>query len=72
VRSYKALSLELIIRASDVSNCAKPFGVSKQWFNRMTAEFFQQGMGLTRPPPSPLPLVVPSLCLPRVQSVHCL
>lgn len=43
VRNQKQLSLELIVRAADVSNCSKPFGVSKQWFNRLTAEFFQQG-----------------------------
>ena len=43
VLNYKEMALELIVRASDVSNCAKPFGVSKQWFNRLTAEFFQQG-----------------------------
>ncbi len=43
VSSQKSLALQLIIRAADVSNCSKPFGVSKQWFNRLTAEFFQQG-----------------------------
>ncbi len=39
------MALQLIVRAADVSNCCKPFGVSKQWFNRLTAEFFQQGKG---------------------------
>jgi hypothetical protein len=36
-------AMRLILRTADVAYCARPFAVSKQWSNRVTAEYFQQG-----------------------------
>ena len=39
----RLLSLEMVIKAADVSNCAKPFSLYKRWANQIMIEFYKQG-----------------------------
>ncbi len=39
----RLMSLEMVIKAADVSNCAKPFSLYKRWANQIMIEFYKQG-----------------------------
>jgi len=39
----KQAAMELLVKASDISNVVKPFAVARRWALRITDEFFLQG-----------------------------
>ena len=39
----KQEAMELLVKASDISNVVKPFAVARRWVLRITDEFFLQG-----------------------------
>ncbi|KYQ89841.1 cAMP-specific phosphodiesterase [Tieghemostelium lacteum] len=42
-RKDKLLLMQIAMKASDISNPAKPFNIYKQWTDRITEEFYRQG-----------------------------
>jgi len=42
-KSHRLLLLQVLLKAADISNPGKPFGIAKYWANMVQEEFFGQG-----------------------------
>jgi cAMP-specific phosphodiesterase len=41
--THSKVALQMLLKAADVSNVTKPFGLSRKWGQSVTEEFYQQG-----------------------------